>query len=125
MLGDQDGPTRVAQACRLIPIPTIDHAIQQTRGEGVASSQDITHLGGKKGRAAAGFLAQPCATDQESTAPGNRGCQYIVDGEFDISAVIAVVGERKAIWWLDAQHHGTRTTSCFARNKTRLDTLLL
>jgi len=98
---------------------------QRVRAEGLSVQGVSVRRVGKKGRAAAGFLTQACATDQESTTPGNRGCQYIVDGEFDISAIIAVVGERKAIWWLNAQYHGTRTSSCFARNKTRLDTLLL
>ena len=52
----------------------------------------LCHLGGKKGRAAARFLAQSCATDQESTALGNRGRQDIVNSQFDISAVVAIVG---------------------------------
>src|SRR6266487_613474 len=44
MFGDQDCTTGITQACSLVPVPSVDKTVQETRGKSVTSAQDIFHL---------------------------------------------------------------------------------
>src|SRR6266700_770887 len=44
MFGDQDCTTGISQACSLVPVPSVDETVQETRGKCVTSAQDIFHL---------------------------------------------------------------------------------
>src|SRR5215472_3179797 len=80
-------------------------------------------LGSEERSTTARLLAQTRPADQEHLAPGDGCGQYIVDGERDIRAVVAIIGERKAIWRLDAQYDRAGTPPNFGRDIARLHPL--
>src|SRR5258708_8214037 len=44
MLGDQDRAAGIPQARSLVPVPSTDETVQETRGKCIAGAQDIFHL---------------------------------------------------------------------------------
>src|SRR5690242_5668806 len=49
MLCDEDCATGIRQADRLIPIPTMNDAVQDAGGKSITSSQNISHFNRKSG----------------------------------------------------------------------------
>src|SRR5258708_7227677 len=77
----------------------------------------VSSLGGKERCATTWFFAQTSTTNQESTAVRNRRCQHIINSQFDIGTIIAVVCQWEAVRRLNPQHHGTGTPPWFTWDK--------
>src|SRR5947209_6907007 len=67
---------------------------------------------------AARLLAQASSRNQQGVAIGNWRCQDIVDSEFNICAVLTIIGQWEAIRWLNAQHDRTGTPPRFGWGKS-------
>src|SRR5947209_18450586 len=79
----------------------------------------LCQLRGKKRRAATRLFAQTGSGNQQDMTVCERRCQHVIDGQFDVGAVIAVISEREAIWRLDAQDDGTGAVPRLAWNILR------
>ena len=78
-------------------------------------------FGSKEGGAPRRLFAQPCATHQQKFALGDGAGQHVVDGQLDVGAVVAVVGQREFVGWLDAQYHRAGPLAIFARRVLRVN----
>ncbi len=106
---------RDAEGAVVVPLVGAEVDVQRHRRPGPAR-----RLGGEERRAAARLLAQPSAGDQQHATGGDGRRQHVVDGQLDVGAVVAVVGQREAVRRLDAQHHRAGAPPRLAWDEARL-----
>src|SRR5210317_154801 len=64
-------------------------------------------FGSKNGCRSTGILAQIGASKLKHLAFPNWGGQHIIDGQFDISTIVAVIDQRKLVRWFYPQCYRT------------------
>src|SRR5258707_9008053 len=77
----------------------------------------LRHLSSKKRCTAARLFAQTGSGNHQDMTVSERCCQHIINGQFDIGTVIAVIGEREAIWRLDTQNNCAGAVPWFVWDK--------
>ena len=81
-------------------------------------SNGLGVFGGKEIRASTRFLAQSGAGDEQCVTIGDWCGENIVDCEFDVGAVVAVVDERESVRRFNPKHNRTGSVSRFCDRQT-------